>query len=74
MKFLCAFFVFLASSQVGKFISWFSNICVFYQALECDECIEGMGLYPDAILSMGNVINETLYNKYCHQPGKYGVL
>ena len=42
---------------------------LFYQALECDECIEGMGLYPDAILSMGIVLNETLYGKYCHQPG-----
>merc|ERR1712012_231477 len=51
-----------------KILIAFLSLAACSKALECEECIEGMGLYPDAILSLGDALNETLYTKYCHQP------
>ena len=48
---------------------WLTVLTSVPKAIECQECVDGMGMFPDALLAWADVLNETLYNKYCHQPG-----
>jgi len=39
------------------------------QAIECEECVSGMGMFPDALLGLSDQLNETLHHfGNCH-PG-----
>ena len=58
----------LQYKQTMKYIFAVLALAATSHAIECEECVDGMGMFPDALLGWGDALNETLYNKYCHQP------
>ena len=67
MKYICVLLALAATSQVGLEQHFLLNkIQIYVQAIECEECVSGMGAFPDALLAMGEELNETLHHHYCH--------
>ena len=76
MKYICVLLALAATSQVGLeqylILILLGKIKIYLQAIECEECVSGMGAFPDALLAMGEELNETLHHHYCHH-GEWGL-